>query len=236
MKISELSAAAELPTPTIKYYLREGLLPAGEPTAANQADYGDDHIHRLRLIRALVEVGGLSLTAVRAVLVALDDETTSLHRVLGVAHYALAKESVAQELSCDEAAVVEVDRFLDRIGWRVSPDAPAKQVLARTLTTLWSLGWEVNADVFRPYASAVDDLAAWELGQLPQKAPRPVVVEAAVVGTVVFEAALAALRRLAQEHHSAMRFERHPAREPGQRVRTTRAPEAQQRSEWSRGQ
>lgn len=31
-------------------------------------------------------------------------------------------------------------------------------------------------------------------------------MEAVVVGTVVFEAALVALRRLAQEHHSARRF------------------------------
>ena len=37
MRISELARRSGLPVATVKYYLREGLLPAGEPTAATQA-------------------------------------------------------------------------------------------------------------------------------------------------------------------------------------------------------
>ena len=37
MRISELSSVTGVPVPTIKYYIREGLLPRGERTAANQA-------------------------------------------------------------------------------------------------------------------------------------------------------------------------------------------------------
>jgi DNA-binding transcriptional MerR regulator len=37
MWIAELSRQTEVPVATIKYYLREGLLPAGELSSPNQA-------------------------------------------------------------------------------------------------------------------------------------------------------------------------------------------------------
>ena len=68
------------------------------------------------------------------------------------------------------------------------------------------LGRPADTERFLPYAKAADELAAGEVACLPADAPRAALVEAAVVGTVVFEAVLAALRMLAQEHHSANRF------------------------------
>ena len=70
MRIAELSRRAGVPVPTVKYYLREGLLPPGRATAPTQAQYDETHEQRLRLVRALVEVAGLSLAAVRRVLAA----------------------------------------------------------------------------------------------------------------------------------------------------------------------
>ena len=72
MRISELSAATALPTCTIKYYLREGLLPAGHRSSRTTADYDATHMERLRLVRALIETGGLGLAAVRRVLTVID--------------------------------------------------------------------------------------------------------------------------------------------------------------------
>jgi DNA-binding transcriptional MerR regulator len=57
---------------TIKYYIREGLLPAGTTISATQAEYDSAHVDRLRLIRALVDVGRLSITTVRELLATLD--------------------------------------------------------------------------------------------------------------------------------------------------------------------
>lgn len=69
--------------PTIKFYVREGLLPAGELTSPNQASYGEAHVQRLRLIRALLDVGGLSVASIREVIVAVDDPGRSVHKLLG---------------------------------------------------------------------------------------------------------------------------------------------------------
>ena len=53
MCMSELAAASGLPVATVKFYLREGLLPPGEATGATRARYDETHVKRLRLIRAL---------------------------------------------------------------------------------------------------------------------------------------------------------------------------------------
>jgi DNA-binding transcriptional MerR regulator len=49
MRLSDLSAASGVPVATVKYYLREGLLPPGRLTAATSAQYDDSHLQRLRL-------------------------------------------------------------------------------------------------------------------------------------------------------------------------------------------
>lgn len=207
VRISELSRVAGVSVPTIKYYLREGLLPRGAPTARNQADYSQRHVDRLRLIRTLTEIGGLDLNAVRRVLQAIEDPRRSLHEVLGVAHHALGPPPGHQEPSADVvAAQAEVDEFLAELGWRVSQTAPARRALTDALVALRRLGRDVGTEAFAPYAQAVDDLAAGEVGRVARVGPRDELVEAVVVGTVVFEAVLVALRRLAQEHHSAARL------------------------------
>ncbi len=51
MKIGELAARADTQVETIRYYEREGLLPAAPRTDANYRIYGDAHLQRLAFIR-----------------------------------------------------------------------------------------------------------------------------------------------------------------------------------------
>lgn len=208
MRISELSRASGESIPTLKYYLREGLLPAGRRTATNQAEYTQDHVRRLRLIRILAEIGGLRLRDIRVVLDAIDDDRLPIHELLGVAHRALGPpESDDDQSPAVIQARAEVDRFLAERGWGVSGDAPARRALARALATLRLMGRD-GAKVLEPYARAADRLASREVATVGEVQTRAEAVEQAVIGTVVFEAALVALRRLAQEHHSALRVSR----------------------------
>lgn len=208
MRISELSRRSGVPVATVKFYLREGLLPPGQATAPNQADYAEEHLQRLRLVRALLEVGGLPLAAVRAVLAAVDDRRTPTHDVLGRAHHALGPRDPGPVAEDVTAARAEVAAFLDEREWHVDAAAPARRALADALVALRRLGRQVGVEVFEPYAEMADALAARELSHVnDQGKSRADLVEAVVVGTVVFEAALVALRRLAQEHHSALRWQ-----------------------------
>ncbi len=51
MKIGELALAAQCTVETVRYYEKEGLLPAPERTAGNFRVYGPVHVERLRLVR-----------------------------------------------------------------------------------------------------------------------------------------------------------------------------------------
>ncbi len=218
--MSELSRASGVPIPTIKFYVREGLLPPGVPTARTQAEYSEAHVRRLRLIRTLTEVGGVRLRDVGTVLRAIDDERVGIHELLGEAHHALDPLPDASLTSDEAQALADVDAFLGRLGWRVSGDAPARRRLARALLTLRSLGGDVGVEVFEPYARIAEKLAAREVSTVPTRTSRAETVEAVVIGTVVFEAALVALRRLAQEHRSSLRFARRKPEERSSRPGT----------------
>jgi len=52
-KISELSRKSSTPIPTIRYYIKEGLLPAAIKTGKTSAYYTDGHLTRLQLIKKL---------------------------------------------------------------------------------------------------------------------------------------------------------------------------------------
>lgn len=94
MRISELARRSGVSVGTVKYYLREGLLPPGEATSATQAQYTDEHVTRLGLIRALLGPGRLSVAAARDVLAAVDDPELSAHQVIGAVHGALPPGSM----------------------------------------------------------------------------------------------------------------------------------------------
>jgi DNA-binding transcriptional MerR regulator len=225
MRISELSNATGVPVPTIKFYLREGILPPGRRIATNQAEYDEDHVRRLRLIRALAEVGGLPLATVRDVLRAVDDPSLPMHDALGIAHRALAPDLGEQGDPAVAEARAEVDRFLEELGWEVSPDAPGRDELAVALATLRRLGWpDADTRLFTRYANAADRLAAREVERTtPTGATRAEMMERVVIGTVVFDAVVSALRRLAQERRSVARFAAPKARRRTRRARPNHA-------------
>ncbi|GAA3165331.1 MerR family transcriptional regulator [Planomonospora alba] len=208
MRISQLSTASGVPIPTIKYYLREGLLPAGEQTSATRAEYGERHLRRLRLIRALLEVGHLSIAAIREVLAAVDDEGMSMHRVLGTAHYALAPR--IEPGPDDEEwrrARQEADGLVAGLGWQVDARSPARDELAQAVLTLHRFGLPATVQALRPYAEAAERLVGeHEIRTLPRGGSREEAVEALVVGTVVHGRILDVMRRMAQESASARVF------------------------------
>lgn len=206
MLISELSRRSGVPIATIKYYLRERLLPAGEATAATRAEYGERHLARLRLIRALAEVGSLPLASIRRILSAVDNEDLGVHELLGTAHYALGPAIEVPDDDEWRAARTQIGELLAEMGWRVTPYAPALDMLTQALVTLRRLGLTATAVDLWPYAEAAQALARDEIERIDPSASRGAMVERTVAATVLYEPVLIALRRLAQEHESARKF------------------------------
>ncbi|MEQ1737401.1 MAG: MerR family transcriptional regulator [Rhodoglobus sp.] len=207
MKMSQLCETSGVPVPSIKFYLREGLLPAGERTSATQAEYGDDHVGRLRLIRALIDIGGLPVATARRVLEAIDSPDLPLSYVFGVAQYAVSDASLyADDLPHDSVGTVEVAATIERMGWVVSDDNPGRIGAARVLDTYTQLGQTQMAALLPHYAEAAETIAKADLAAVAHNTDVADMAETVVVGTVLGDALNASLRRMAQEHISYQLF------------------------------
>ncbi|GAA3369450.1 MerR family transcriptional regulator [Streptomyces sannanensis] len=207
MRIGELSRRTGVSVPTIKYYVREGLLQAGQLTSPNQASYSELHERRLRLIRALIDVGGLSVAAVAEVLAAVDDPARPVHRVLGTASTRIAVERGDDGEGEKEAARGEVEAFLARRGWCVDRSHPAVESLVGAVTALARVGHgSLFAEVLDDYADAVEGIARADLDYVGRRVAVEDLVESVVIGTVLGDAVLAAMRRLAHVDASVRRF------------------------------
>jgi DNA-binding transcriptional MerR regulator len=66
--MGELAEASGVPVPTIKHYLREGLLPEPLKTSRNMAYYPPEFVERIGLIKRLQEERFMPLKAIKAVL------------------------------------------------------------------------------------------------------------------------------------------------------------------------
>ncbi|MFI2652153.1 MerR family transcriptional regulator [Micromonospora fulviviridis] len=202
MRIQELSRRADLSVPTIKFYLREGLLPPGRAMPmSRRLDYDERHVARLTLIRTLTAVGRMSLASVREVLAAVDNRGLPLAGLCAIVTDALFAEEAVDGARCDQpGAAARVDSFVDELGWRVAEDSPGRQTLTRVLTALQRLTGDVDVDIFVPYAEAAARLAALEADSMPRQLDHEDAAATVVARAVLLEAAMAALRRMAREH------------------------------------
>lgn len=199
MRISELAHRGGVPVGTVKYYLREGLLPAGELTSATQAQYGEAHVARLRLVRALLGAGGLSIAVAREVLDQIDAPGLSVHDLLGAAHGALPSTA---DGGADLGAAMEL---ADRCGWQVAAGTPALRQLAGALDALAAAGFDVTPGMLDRYARAATEVAEGDVAEVPMHSPEAA-MRHVVIGTVLLEPVLLAMRRLAHGAESARRF------------------------------
>ncbi|HET8601599.1 MAG TPA: MerR family transcriptional regulator [Segeticoccus sp.] len=205
MKISELAAATGVSVPTLKYYLREGLLPAGASRGATRAEYDDTHVARVRLVRALIESGRLSIAKVHTVVAALEDPPATWHDLLGTAQATvIAAEPDAAPDGERDRQTDRVARLLERLGWQVPANCPAAAELGRALAGAAAAGVLDDDAVLDDYAAAMAQVAAVDVASVPDH-PEDAVRQV-IVGTVLVQPVLRALRLLAQQDASARRF------------------------------
>jgi DNA-binding transcriptional MerR regulator len=205
MRIAELSQKTGVPVPTIKYYLREGLLPAGELTSPNQARYDDRHVQRLRLVRVLLDIGRLPIATIRDLLVELDQPDPDVHEVLGRALPSAVSTKEVLDPAMVEAARVRIDELVTRRRWLIGDSGRARQAAAEVLAAFEQVGTDV-ADLLERYADVAEEIAVHDLRFVGRAADAEGMLHAAVVGSILGDSLLAALRRMTQEHESAKMF------------------------------
>jgi DNA-binding transcriptional MerR regulator len=204
MRISELADRSGLPVATIKFYLRKDLLPPGEPVSKTQADYGESHLLRLRLIRALREIADLPVATIATVLGAVDDEELPLIDLLRITQTAVARP--ASNGTDTEPA----ERLLQELGWQLSPESALVGSLAGVLDALAGQHEKIDTASLKPWADAAWSVAEVEVGYISSGTARAAAARRVTVGTVIYGELLAQLRLAAQEAVSVSRFQAGP--------------------------
>ncbi|MFF3036107.1 MerR family transcriptional regulator [Streptomyces rubiginosohelvolus] len=211
MRLSELSERSGVSTATIKYYLREGLLPAGLRVSATQAEYDESHLRRLRLVRALIQVGRLPVATAREVLTHVDDESLGRTIRLGAALWALPHGPSPDEDAPETAAArAHVTELLTELGWSTVLElgdlSPVHRSLVASVATLVRLGYPCDIGYLTRQARIMEQAAVHDLDEMEAYGSEAEQVEKAVASAVLYEPLLMSLRRLAQSEESARRY------------------------------
>jgi DNA-binding transcriptional MerR regulator len=197
VRISELSEHSGIPVASIKFYIREGMLPRGTATSATRADYGDEHLARLRVIQALSDVRALPLARVKEILSLIDAPDETPYATLGRAVSALPP--YADETNTDRAR-----ETIERLGLTYDERFAAVGQLEAAIRGIEAAGLTWDAETAARYAGPLLRVAAAELLPLAELSESEQ-VSYAVLGTAMYEPAILALRRLAHQHLLATR-------------------------------
>ncbi|CAM3216567.1 MerR family transcriptional regulator [Prescottella defluvii] len=202
MRVSELVAVSGVPLPTVKYYLREGLLMPGAASSATQAEYGEQHVRRLALIKALAGVG-LPLGKIRTVVGLVDRPADTVFATVGRALAALPPYPVEPAAPADDYPRARA--VLERLGQVYDPSYPAVAQLDRALAAAEDVGIPMTDERLDAYGRHIRGIAEVDLALMPTDSVESA-VEYAVLGTAIYEPVLAALRRLAHQDIGAATF------------------------------
>ncbi len=221
MRLAELSRRSGVPRSTIKFYIREKILPSGNPQGRNQATYGPRHLERLQLVRALREVADLPLDVISRVASELD-RTLALGWEAGADPIGEALRAIyappARERSAEDRAELdklrsEVTEFLRGLPWTTGEEGHyfADEIAATLFEVRRYLYPDFPVATLSFYARAAWQLSEAEFAHAPGGARVPLrargddVAEPtrrAILGTVLFERIFGALRRCANSMRS----------------------------------
>lgn len=202
MRISALSDRTGVSVASIKYYTREGLLPAGRHIGYNSTDYDETHVARLRLIRALIESGGLTIVAAGGVIAAIDDPEIPLPNVFGIAQQAVPRNNAPPS----QSALDLIREVMRKRGWSTVAENPGIPLAASVIDNLARTGHTEVIDQLPRYAEAMDLVAEADLDAVTASGDNDRRAETVVVGIALGDALLAGLRRIAQESHTHRRY------------------------------
>jgi DNA-binding transcriptional MerR regulator len=197
MRIAELADATGVPPATVKYYVREGLLPAGVRVSDNRTEYDDEHVRRVRLIRALIDVGRLPVARAREVLAVLDDDARQVQDVFAVAQDALTPGPPPTDPPAEDA-LARVDAITRRAGWCVLEEHAGRAQAARAVDGFERSGHRMDDGYLDRYAEAAGIQADADLAAVRGRPDRTAMAELMVVGSVLGDQLAAGLRRIAQ--------------------------------------
>lgn len=201
VQLKELSRRSGISSASIKFYLREDLLPAGESRHPTLAEYADSHLVRLELITALRNVVGLSISQIKTLVGAIDDPEVDFLDLLG--------RTQSLVLGYDLSETREHPLTSALINGRDWPDvaSDARNGLNAHLARMEALGITVSRDIAECYAEAVDRVAQQDVGFVTEGGSRDRAVLTVAVGVHQYSKLLVRMLALAQTSVSIRKYQ-----------------------------
>ena len=154
MLLNALAEVSHTTTASIKFYRREGLLPAGTRLTATRQDYDQGHVERLQLIRVLREEAGAAIPDIRALVTVIDDPRRPLVDALEIAQALAAGLSSAEAGGPSERREDPMIRdLLTQLGWPDVASGP-RRALGELLEGMRAAGSPVDRGRRRPGTSS----------------------------------------------------------------------------------
>jgi DNA-binding transcriptional MerR regulator len=204
MQLKELSERSGVSAASIKFYLREGLLPAGAAVHATRAQYSARHVERLELIQALRRIVGLNIEQIRGLLRMADDGVPRLDLLAAVQRIVLELDTYAT--AGGGVGTPAADAVVRLRGW---PDSPsdARNAFNAHLELMESLNIRVSPEVLDTYSKAMDDVAGIDIAATTAPDSVDQLILTAAVGMHMHSRLLLRLLALAQASHAIRRYE-----------------------------
>lgn len=204
LQLKELSERSGVSAASIKYYLREGLLPAGEAIHATRAQYSARHVERLELIQSLRRIVGLNIEQIRGLLKMADDGAPRLVLLAAVQRVVLDLDTPAA--SSGEVRTPPADAVVRLRNW---PDYPsdARNALNAHLELMESLDIPVSGKLLDTYSKAMDDVAGLDIAVTTATGSVDQLILTAAVGMHMHSQLLLKLLAFAQASHAIRRYD-----------------------------
>lgn len=202
MKLSELAAASDTSVASIKFYIREGLLPPGKKKNATTAVYAHSHVERLHLIAALRQIVRLPIDEIATLTALIDDPQVPTLRVMESAQIAASGFRQQDQAAVGGAASTASDALIHARGWPPEPTA-ARRALEAVLTDMARFGIAVSPAYLESVAVALEQVST---ADLDLDGSRDKIALHVAVGTHQYSRLTLAVLRLAQTSQSIQKF------------------------------
>ena len=211
MKLQALSAATGVTVPSIKYYLREGLLHPGVKKNATTAVYDDTHRARLDLIQALRQIVGTPVGEIRRLTTLIDAPAPVIDIMSAAQALGAAAVFPGDDDEPGQPAQELVAHLLRDRGW---PDraSAARRGVEKLLTEMAAEGYLPAVDYLEDLTRIIDELSALLGTTVPPSAgdgPGDLdrLAMRVAVGTYRHSRLLVALLQLGHASHSIRRYD-----------------------------
>lgn len=209
LTVSDLARHSGISVSTIKYYLREGLLPQGDLAAQSRQYYGQRHLDRLAVIRALRDMAKIPIEMVRQLVGVLDQGGNPTFELIAMAIDALGRRRT-RETAIERGVKQELLQLLASRRIHARPTSGALRDLTASVVILRRFSPGLHVKQLIPYLDYSLSLAEKEVTanadnvlSNPDRA-----LTTAVLGTVLWEPLIVATRRIASEHFAGLVFSR----------------------------